>query len=179
MTGLRVGVVGMGIGQLHLLSWTEVHGATAVVLAEPDEARRTQAGRDWGLDAVGTLDEVLDAGVDVVDLCTPPAVHEAQIVQCLEAGVHVICEKPLVDSLAACDRLRRPRSGPPRPAVRASCRSCTSVRSGCDTCEGARGRRTDRAALHRLGVDLVAADRSYYDEAPWRSTWRGALGGTW
>jgi predicted dehydrogenase len=179
MTGLRVGVVGMGIGQLHLLSWTEVHGATAVVLAEPDEARRTQAGRDWGLDAVGTLDEMLDARVDVVDLCTPPAVHEAQIVQCLEAGVHVICEKPLVDSLAACDRLA---SAAKRAAAASGARLMPVLQYRFGPGAARAKALVDAGLTGRLFTASASTwwrrDRSYYDEAAWRSTWRGALGGT-
>jgi predicted dehydrogenase len=179
MTGLRVGVVGMGIGQLHLLSWTEVHGATAVVLAEPDEARRTQAGRDWGLDAVGTLAEVLDARVDVVDLCTPPAVHEAQIVQCLEAGVHVICEKPLVDSLAACDRLA---SAAERAAAASGARLMPVLQYRFGPGAARAKALVDAGLTGRLFTASASTwwrrDRSYYDEAAWRSTWHGALGGT-
>ena len=106
MSDLRVGVVGLGIGQMHLLGWTEVDGASATVIADTDDQRRVRASADWGLPAVDSLDAVLDAGVDIVDLCTPPAFREAQIARCLAAGVHVICEKPLVDSVAACDRLR-------------------------------------------------------------------------
>ena len=179
MTDLRVGVVGMGIGQLHLLSWTEVVGASAVILAETDPARREQAGRDWKLDAVGTLDEVLAAGVDVVDLCTPPAAHEAQILKCLDAGVHVICEKPLVDSLAACDRLA---AAADRAASTSGARLMPILQyrfgPGSDVCTGAHRRRTDRTPLHRLRIDVVATRFSYYAEAVWRSTWQGALGGT-
>jgi len=43
---LRVGVVGTGIGQLHLLCWLEVVGADAVAIAEIDPDRRERAGRD-------------------------------------------------------------------------------------------------------------------------------------
>lgn len=106
MSDLRVGVVGLGIGQMHLLSWLEVQGAPVTMIADVDEQRRARAAQDWGVPAVDSLDALLAAGVDVVDLCTPPSMHEAQIEQCLAAGAHVICEKPLVDSVAACDRLR-------------------------------------------------------------------------
>ena len=58
---------------------------------------------------MASLDDLLDPAspheVDVIDLCTPPSMHEEQIIRCLDAGFHVICEKPLVDSVAACDRL--------------------------------------------------------------------------
>ena len=43
--------------------------------------------------------------VDIVAVCTPPSVHEEVIVDALEAGKHVICEKPLARTLAAVDRL--------------------------------------------------------------------------
>jgi predicted dehydrogenase len=43
--------------------------------------------------------------VDIVDLCTPASLHVAQTEATLEAGKHVICEKPLAGSLAEVDRL--------------------------------------------------------------------------
>ena len=106
---LRVGVVGMGIGQSHLLAWLEVDGATATAFAEIDDTKRAQGEAAWGIPGVASLEDLLDPNsphrVDVVDLCTPPSMHEEQIQRCLDVGVHVICEKPLVDSVAACDRL--------------------------------------------------------------------------
>jgi predicted dehydrogenase len=35
-----------------------------------------------------------DKDIDVVDICTPPAVHAAMIVEAVQAGKHVVCEKP-------------------------------------------------------------------------------------
>jgi predicted dehydrogenase len=40
-------------------------------------------------------DLLKDPEIDVIDICTPPYVHEEMIVQALRAGKHVICEKPL------------------------------------------------------------------------------------
>jgi len=36
-----------------------------------------------------------DDEIDVIDICTPPYVHEKMIIEAMEAGKHVICEKPL------------------------------------------------------------------------------------
>lgn len=174
---LRVGVVGMGVGQLHLLSWIDVRGADAVALVEPDDELRARAATDWGLTAYASLDELLDAGVDVVDLCTPPALHEEQILTCLGAGVHVICEKPLVDSLAACDRVEAAQASAPNGA---RLMPILQYRFG----RGAAAARAlvDAGVTGRLYTASASTwwrrDRDYYDEAPWRSTWRGALGGT-
>ncbi len=43
--------------------------------------------------------------LDIVDLCTPPNTHRPLIEQALAAGLHVVCEKPLVGSLADMDAI--------------------------------------------------------------------------
>lgn len=175
----RVGVVGMGIGHLHLLCWLAVQGASAVAIAEIDPQRREGAATAWGLPAVETLDELFALGVDIVDLCTPPAVHEEQILRCLDAGIHVICEKPLVGSVAACDRI-------------AAAAAEAEARTGARLMPIQQYRFGDGAARARALVDagvtgrLYTAsastwwrrDRDHYDESPWRGTWDSALGGT-
>lgn len=177
MSGLRVGVVGMGVGQLHLLSWIDVAGADAVAIVEPDDALRARAAADWNLPAHASLEALLDSGVDVVDLCTPPRVHEEQVVACLEAGVHVICEKPLVDSLAACDRLAAAAARAPHGA---RLMPVLQYRFGRGAAE-ARAL-VDAGVTGRLYTASAATwwrrDDDYYAEAPWRGTWQGALGGT-
>lgn len=186
MGDLRVGVVGMGIGQSHLLSWLEVDGASATVFAELDDAKRAKGEAAWGIPGVASLDELLAAvddpaspnHVDVIDLCTPPSMHEAQIVRCLDAGVHVICEKPLVDSVAACDRVAR--------AAEAA-----AATSGARFMPIFQYRFGDGAARARALIDagitgrLFTASastwwrrgRAYYADAPWRGTWAGERGG--
>lgn len=176
---LRVGVVGLGVGQLHLLSWLAVQGAEAVAIADTDASRREVAGANWSLPAYASLDEVLDHGVDVVDLCTPPAVHEEQVLRCLDAGVHVICEKPLVSSVAACDRLATAADAA-RAGSGALLVPVLQYRFG----EGAARARAlvEAGATGRLYAATAETwwrrERAYYDEAPWRGTWAGALGGT-
>ncbi len=179
MTPLQVGVVGMGIGQLHLLSWLDVRGAAAVALAEVDPDRQAKTGQDWRLVTTASLDELLEVGVDVVDLCTPPAGHEQQIVRCLEAGVHVICEKPLVDSVAACDRLDE-AAGRARRLTGARLMPILQYRFGPGA---ARARAlVDAGVTGRLYTASASTwwrrDAEYYRQSPWRATWAGALGGT-
>ncbi|WP_347723812.1 Gfo/Idh/MocA family protein [Lysinibacillus capsici] len=40
-------------------------------------------------------DLINDDEIDVIDICTPPYVHEDMVIRAMEAGKHVICEKPL------------------------------------------------------------------------------------
>lgn len=103
---LRVGVAGLGIGQAHLLAYVLAPDLFEVVgVAEPDAARRERGFEDWGLPAYALFEELLDLDVDVVDICTPPRLHEAQCVAALERGIHVTCEKPLVADLDSLARL--------------------------------------------------------------------------
>ena len=180
---LRVGVVGMGIGQAHLLAWADVRGASAVVFADVDPGRRTRGSADWGIAGVASLDDLLDPAsphrVDVVDLCTPPSMHDEQITRCLDAGVHVICEKPLVDSVAACDRLHDVA----RRAAAASGARLMPIFQYRFGDGGARARALVDAGL--TGRLFTASSstwwrrgRRYYADAPWRGTWAGERGGT-
>ncbi|MGB8857765.1 MAG: Gfo/Idh/MocA family oxidoreductase [Ilumatobacteraceae bacterium] len=179
LTDLRVGVVGLGIGQMHLLSWLGVEGAAVSVIADVDQARRERAEQDWHVPAVDSLDAVLAAGVDVVDLCTPPSMHETQIQRCLDAGVHVICEKPLVDSVAACDRLRV-MTEQALATSGARLMPILQYRFG----EGALHARAlvDAGLTGRLYTASASTwwrrGRGYYAEAPWRGTWKGERGGS-
>lgn len=179
MSDLRVGVVGLGIGQQHILSWRDVDGASVVMVADLDEQRRVRVGRDQNVPAVDSLDALLAAGVDVVDLCTPPSMHETQIERCLVAGVHVICEKPLVDSVAACDRVRK-------ATERALADSGARLMPILQYRFGDGARRARALVESGLAGKLYTASaatcwrrgRGYYTAAPWRGTWAGELGGS-
>ena len=182
MNEVHVGVVGMGIGQSHLLAWRDVDGASASVFAELDEEKLAKGEADWGIPGVASLDELLDRApvhhVDVIDLCTPPSMHEEQIVRCLDAGFHVICEKPLVDSVAACDRI-------------ASAVDRAATTSGARFMPIFQYRFGNGAARARALIDgditgrLFTASsstwwrrgRAYYADARWRGTWSGERGG--
>jgi predicted dehydrogenase len=44
-----------------------------------------------------------ETGVDLVSICTPPFCHAEITVDCLNAGIHTIVEKPMASSLEECD----------------------------------------------------------------------------
>ena len=98
MTKVRVGLIGCGfIAELHMQAYRRVYGLAAEVTsvsargdAVLDFARRHRIAatyRDWRA-------LVADPAIDVVDICTPPALHAKMIVAAMRAGKHVICEKP-------------------------------------------------------------------------------------
>jgi predicted dehydrogenase len=98
MAKVRVGLVGCGfVTELHMYAYKRVYGVDAEVtavaargdhvveFAKKHRIRTTY--RDFK-----TL--LADKDIDVVDICTPPALHATMIVAAMAAGKHVICEKP-------------------------------------------------------------------------------------
>ena len=98
MRKIRVGMVGCGfVSELHMYAFRRVYGVdveVSAVAARGDHvvefARRHQIPTAYRSFA----DLIADCEIDVVDICTPPNLHAAMIVEAVESGKHVICEKP-------------------------------------------------------------------------------------
>ena len=108
MTRRTVSIVGAGIGAQHLKGYAALPDRFAVVsICDLDQARggalaATHPGCQWTGDYQAVL---ADASVDIVDICLPPHLHFDACMAALEAGKTVVCEKPLVPSLAQADQL--------------------------------------------------------------------------
>ena len=116
---LRVGVVGAGriadfvhLPSLRLLP--ELCEVVAVASRDPDRAR-TFAGR-WAVPRVHATWQALldDAGVDAVVVCPPSDLNYAVASAAIEAGKHVLCEKPLAISYPEARGLAEAARGSPR-----------------------------------------------------------------
>lgn len=170
---LRIGVVGLGVGRAHVLALLRLRSIyDLVAVADPSPARRRQMAA-LGIKGVTSLEELLALGVDVVDICTPPHLHEAQVVQCLEAGVDVVCEKPLVDSVAAVDRLAAAEARTGRrvaPVFQYRWGSGSQqLRRLLDAGVPGKLLVATSETMWKRGADYYAVD--------WRGTWAGERGG--
>ena len=98
MPKVRVGLVGCGfVAHLHMYAYKRVYGLDTEVRAVAargdqvvDFAKKHHVGttyRNFG-------DLIADREIDVIDICTPPMLHATMIVDAMQAGKHVICEKP-------------------------------------------------------------------------------------
>jgi predicted dehydrogenase len=106
---LRVGIVGGGfMGRVHARS-ARVAGAEVVAAVGSSPARSAKAAEAVGAGAAyDDVGEMLrHADVDVVHVCTPNHSHLAISLAVLEAGRHVVCEKPLATSTADAERLQQ------------------------------------------------------------------------
>lgn len=100
-TTLGVGVVGYGqhggMGWWHGTATRAVDGLTLAAVAETHPGRLEDAGRRFPEASLHSdLEQLLaDDGVDVVVVATPPSTHHELATRALEAGKHVVVEKPL------------------------------------------------------------------------------------
>jgi predicted dehydrogenase len=108
--GLRVGLVGSGFiaRQKHLPAWERLGSrAQVVALCDPQVAQAEELARIHRIPKVyGDFQEMLEAErLDAVDICSPPRSHADLAVRSLEAGAHVLIEKPMAISTGECDRI--------------------------------------------------------------------------
>lgn len=107
MSKLGIAIVGTGmIGAVHrraaLLAGAEVRGVAA---SSPQRAK--EVAQAWNVaHAYRDIEEVVsDPQVQVVHVCTPNHLHRSMAQAALEAGKHVICEKPLATTLEDAEAL--------------------------------------------------------------------------
>lgn len=95
---LRVGIVGAGaISQVvHLPIFVEREDVEVVALADRDSHKAEMLSRRYSVPIVMDTDEMLAVeDLDAVVLCTPNAFHEEMAIAAMEAGKHVLVERPL------------------------------------------------------------------------------------
>jgi len=109
VAALRIGIVGSRFAaHLHLAAYRRVYGVEARLagVTSPTAERREAFARESGATAYPSLAAMLPH-VDVVDVCAPPAQHEAAALEAIEAGKHVFVEKPMALTEAECRTLTR------------------------------------------------------------------------
>ena len=73
-----------------------------LAVCDTDPAKSTALGRQYGAQIYGSITELLlHQQPDVVSICTPNGLHAPHAIQALEAGCHVLCEKPMSISTAS------------------------------------------------------------------------------
>jgi predicted dehydrogenase len=118
---IRIGIAGVGfMGMIHFLAARKIRGAQIAAICSRDPKKR--AG-DWtgirgnfgppgalmdltGVRIFDSFDKMLiDSEIDLIDVCTPTVQHAAMAIAALDAGKHVLVEKPIALTLADADRM--------------------------------------------------------------------------
>jgi predicted dehydrogenase len=125
---MRAGVVGVGfMSWIHYLAYQRSELAEMAAFSSRDPKKRSGDWREIkgnfgppgeqidvsAISVYSSLEEMLaDDSIDLIDICLPPNLHPAAIEQCLAAGKHVLCEKPLaLDAATAAELAAAARPG--------------------------------------------------------------------
>jgi predicted dehydrogenase len=95
---LRVGVIGVGgIAKTHFPGWQESPHTEVVALSDlvPEALNRVADEQGVSRRYEKPDDLIADPDIDIIDICTPNRYHAPLVIKALDAGKHVLCEKPL------------------------------------------------------------------------------------
>jgi predicted dehydrogenase len=121
---LNIGLIGLGfMGKTHLENYLRLEREGApirvVALCDVDEAKLNGGGGGGNIDTSSeneidygrfskytSMQQMLDAEeLDFVDITLPTFLHRDVTIQCLDSGVHVLCEKPMAMNAEECDAM--------------------------------------------------------------------------
>ena len=175
---LGIAIIGAGaVAPAHVTAYLDSSDLCEIkTICNPTVSKAQQLIDDNKLDAkaVPDFEDVLrDPEIDAVSICVPPALHAEFTVKALNAGKHVLCEKPMAGSLEECDAMIR--------AAEESGRVLASVaQNRYKTPYWKMKQLLDAGALGPLQFATVNSlwwrGESYYD-IYWRGTWEKETGG--
>lgn len=100
MNKIVIGMVGAGRAtELHMHALQRVSGIPlrfkTIIARRPEQLLPAKERYGFEIASYDFNDLLNDPEIDVIDICTPPYVHEDMVIRTIKAGKHVICEKPL------------------------------------------------------------------------------------
>jgi predicted dehydrogenase len=167
-SGFGVGIVGLGgIGMMHARALRELEGRARLVAFSGREPASPPGPAARPAERLEPDDVIAHPDVDVVAICTPSGTHAALALAALEAGRHVVVEKPL--ALDVDDALRVARAAHERGLT-----VSTISQRRLEAEHVALKRALDDGALGELRLAMTNVhwfrDDDYYGAAGWRST---------
>ena len=103
---MRIGVVGAGvIGQLRAQTVREHPSTELAAVMDLSKEAAERATRGTSAPAVTELERFQDVPMDAVMVSSPPHVHEDACMGAFARGQHVLCEKPLSNTVEGCQRI--------------------------------------------------------------------------
>jgi UDP-N-acetyl-2-amino-2-deoxyglucuronate dehydrogenase len=173
---LKTALVGVGkVTDLHAGALVNLpESAFTAVCGRSREKTENYAAR-YGIKAYTDVAGMVSGEkIDVVVICTPHPNHREPAIAALEAGAHVLVEKPLASSLEDCDAM-----------IETSKRCGRQIGMICQRRWYLPSQRVKRAIDEgKIGKPLFGTvnmlgwrDRAYYESDPWRGRWGGEGGG--
>jgi len=173
---LRIGVIGLGaIGPSHIFAIDQTEGCEVTAVCDVRADAAAEAGKKHGVPHFTSTGAMLEADlVDAVTLCTPSGYHLEAALQAIEAGKHILIEKPLEITTERVDRIAKAAAdrGVKLAGVYQS-RFCPVVRRVKQLVDGGLlGEIYSGSAYTKY-----YRTQEYYDSGGWRGTWKLDGGG--
>ena len=106
---IKVGVIGVGsIAEMHIAGYKADPRVELAAFCDINEERLKEKGERHGVTRLYTdvKDMVAKEELDAVSVCTWNAAHAPCTIAALEAGLHVLCEKPMAMNVAEAEAMR-------------------------------------------------------------------------
>ncbi|WLD94570.1 Gfo/Idh/MocA family protein [Alkalihalobacillus sp. AL-G] len=106
MAKLKMGIIGVGgiAQERHLPTFLQLNESVELVAVnDQNEERAKEVAEKFGIPQILHDYQAMFEVIDAVTICTPNKFHAEIAIQALEAGVHVLCEKPMAISTKECE----------------------------------------------------------------------------
>jgi len=173
---LRFGIIGAGgMGQGYCRIMRTIPHARLAAVCDVNRAAAEEAGRTFGVPSFTSHRELIKAQVcDVVAIVTPHPFHYQPALDCMNAGLHVISEKPLSERVSTADRMvATAKKNGVVFAVMFQLRLEPVIAKARELIQSGQLGEIYRATL----MVLEYRNQCYYNSGTWRATWKGEGGG--
>jgi len=176
MKALRTGIVGCGkVGHMHAVALRDLKESEFTAVYDSDVERAKAFAAQYDVRACKSVEEMTAvSGVESVCICTPHPLHRELAVSAVNAGMHILVEKPLASNLTDCDAI-----------IKAANDNNVVLGTVCQRRFYNPVQRIRKAIDDgKLGQPIVGTvnmlgwrDELYYRSDPWRGSWLGEGGG--
>ena len=173
---LKTALLGCGkVADLHAAAFVNLEDSLFTAVCGRNPEKTASFASKYGVKAYTDVSEMIsEEKIDVVSICTPHPDHRIPAIASMEAGAHVLIEKPLASSLEDCDAMLEASKQHGRE-IGVICQrrwypSAQRVKQAIDT--GKIGKPVF-GTVNMLGW----RDKEYYNSDPWRGSWKGEGGG--
>lgn len=102
----KFALIGCGaIAKVHIDVIEALENAQAVGVYDKNAEFAQKFADEHGIRVFSTMEELLESDAETVAICTPSGLHASLAIRCMEAGKHVVVEKPIALTVEDCDRL--------------------------------------------------------------------------
>ncbi|MFO7923031.1 MAG: Gfo/Idh/MocA family oxidoreductase [Bacteroidales bacterium] len=173
---LRTGIIGCGkVAHLHARALANAFNSDFRAVYSRSDKKGEKFAAQYSVNSYTEIDEMIQKEkLDVAVVCTPHPFHKNPAVKALQAGAHVIVEKPLASTLEDCDEMIHAsrKAGKTLGVVsqRRFYSPCMRMHKAITA---------GKTGTPAVGTVLMLGwrDRAYYESDPWRGSWQDEGGG--